>query len=214
MMDVSDYAAVVCRPNPTTDEEASFRLSFRRSKAETWLTELRANAVTCEDLRQRARYNTGTISEAACLFLRLVTDWILPKVAIEIGTFIGSSALAMRADRIYTCDKSNDCGPLAPHIVCHPYTGSTRMLSELARRGVQAEFFFLDGRIKDADERLILQLSNPSTVYAFDDYEAREKGVLNVERMAKYLPHHRLIEPPADVFGLPTKTTIALLVPR
>jgi hypothetical protein len=179
-----------------------------------WLQEIRAHAAQAEARRALARYDTGTISEAACVYLRALTERFRPKVAIEIGTFIGTSALAMRADRIYTCDKSNDCGPKEKRIVCHPYTGSTRMLAALVDRGVRADFFFFDGRIKDADEAMILALSTPETVYAFDDYEGREKGVLNVERLTPYLPHHTLVPPPADVLSLPSKTTIAVLVPE
>lgn len=180
-----------------------------------WLPEIRANAIVCEARRRLAKYDTGTISEAACLYLRVVTERFQPKVVIEIGTFIGTSALAMRADRVYTCDKSNDCGPKEKRIVCHPYTGSTRMFTELARRGVRADFFFFDGRIKEKDVDLILELSAPGAVYAFDDYEGQEKGVINVGRLAPRLPaHYTLVPPPARVLDLESTTTIALLVPN
>ena len=183
--------------------------------APAWLTEIRRNAVLAEGRRRFATYNTGTISEAACLYLRALTEHYRPAVAIEIGTFIGTSALAMRADRIYTCDKSNDCGPKEQRIVCHPFTSSTRMLNRLVSHGVRADFFFFDGRIQENDVELILALSSPGTVYAFDDYEGHEKGVINVHRLRPHLPlFYTLIPPPARVLDLDSTTTIALLVPH
>lgn len=179
-----------------------------------WLPEIRAQAVECEARRHLAKYDTGTISEAACVYLRTLTERLQPKVAIEVGTFIGSSTMAIQAARIYTCDKDNDCVPRSKRIRPFPYTRSTEMFRRLVAMGVKADFFFFDGRIKDADELLIGTLSTSRTVYAFDDYEGREKGVLNVERMRRHLRHYALVEPPADVLGLPSRTTIAVLVPR
>lgn len=179
-----------------------------------WLYEIRAQAIECEARRHLAKYDTGTISEAACIYLRMLTERLQPTVAIEVGTFIGSSTMAIHAGRIYTCDKDNDCVPRSKRIRPFPYTRSTEMLKRLVADGVRADFFFFDGRIKDADERLILALSTPQTVYAFDDYEGREKGVLNVERMRPHLPTYTVVAPPADVLGLPSKTTIAVMVPQ
>lgn len=178
-----------------------------------WIAQIRANAIECEARRAVAKYNTGTISEAACLYLRSLTEHFKPDVAIEIGTFIGSSAMAINAGHLYTCDKSNGCFPSSKRVTAYPYTRSTSMLKVLADLGLKVDFFFFDGRIKDADEKLIVNLSLPSTVYTFDDYEGREKGVLNVERMRPYLPKHALILPPSIVPGADGVTTIAVLAP-
>lgn len=178
-----------------------------------WLTQIRANAIECEARRPLAKYNTGTISEAACLYLRALTEKVKPAVAVEIGTFIGSSAMAIKAGHLYTCDKSNDCLPSSKRITTFGYTRSTKMLKALVARGVKADFFFVDGRIQDADEGLIMALSTPLTVYAFDDYEGLEKGVLNVDRLRPLLPTHQLIQPPPDVPGATGMTTIAVLMP-
>jgi hypothetical protein len=138
-----------------------------------------------------------------------------PRVAIEVGTFIGTSAMAIQADRVYTCDKSNDCGPRDQRIVCYPFTSSTRMLIDLLRKGIRAEFFFFDGRIKEKDLDLILELSAPGAFYAFDDYEGEEKGVINVGRLGPRLPaHYQLVPPPGVIAGAEGATTIALLVPN
>lgn len=179
------------------------------------LAQMRTLVAECEARRARARYNTGTISEAAALYLRCLTQLLKPAKVVEIGTFIGTSAMAMLLGHptawIYTCDGSNDCGPSSHQIRCHPYTGSTTMLSDLRRHALTVELFFMDGRIKPEDLPLILALSSDTTVYAFDDYEGREKGVLNVERLQPWLHpklRYELLEPP-PIEGV----TIALLVP-
>jgi predicted O-methyltransferase YrrM len=181
-----------------------------------WIDEIRAQAVACEARRPFTRkpVSTGTISEAACLYLRIVCERVRPIVAVEIGTFIGTSALVLAsvAARVYTCDKDNDAMPSTERITCYPQTSSTIMLAELAQQGIKADLFFFDGRIQDADLPLIVALATPRAVFAFDDYEGHEKGVVNVQKLRPYVsPAYRLIEPPIDVDGLPSRTTIALL---
>lgn len=179
-----------------------------------WLEQIHATAVACEARRPSARYNTGTISEAACFYLRALTEHFAPRVAVEVGTFIGTSTSAIKAGHIYTCDKSNDCVPSSKRITCHPFTSSTRMLSQLKRRGVVADFFFFDGRIKAADVGLILDLSTSLTVYAFDDYEGDEKGVINVQLLLPHLSKpYTLMLPPGAVPPAVGLTTIAVLAP-
>lgn len=185
------------------------------SEHPSWVTTIRAQALQLEPLRAQAAYNTGTISEAAALYLRALTFLFRPGVVIEIGTFIGTSASAMLAGHIYTCDKDNDCFQSTSSITTFPKLRSTRMLQTLVRHNVKADFFFFDGRIKDADLPMILQLAAPNAVFTFDDHEGHEKGVINVEKL---LPHlsadYTLIEPPARVLDLETSTTIAVLVPE
>ena len=183
----------------------------------TWRDRVQQLMADAERRRPMARYNTGTISEAACLYLLALTNRIRPKTVIEVGTFIGTSSTVMSlfADRIYTCDKSNDCFPGTARIVCHPFTGSKRMLTGLRGRLVEADLFFFDGRISDDEIPSIRALSHATTVYAFDDFEGEEKGVINVKKLMPQLAlgSHVLITPPTSVYGLDSKTTIALLVP-
>lgn len=180
----------------------------------TWLHGIRQQAAACERRRAQAVRDTGTVSEAAALYLRALTERLQPKVAVEFGTFIGTSTLAIKADRIYTCDSRNDCGPQEKRIRCHPFMHGTRMLQLMLGQQLQGkvDFFFFDGRIEN-DVPMILALSHRKTVYAFDDYEGQEKGVANVETLAPSLPRHQLILPPTDVCGLASKTTIAVLLP-
>lgn len=179
-----------------------------------WREYVQSKMAEAERRRPRAAYNTGTISEAACLYLHALTMKLQTKVAIEIGTFIGTSTTMMAAAHVYTCDKSNDCLESSARVTCFPHTGSKRMLSTLVHRNVKADFFFFDGRIRESDPPFIHRLSKPTTVYAFDDYEGNEKGVMNVARLHPELRGYVLIPPPASVLELDSKTTIAALVPE
>jgi hypothetical protein len=178
---------------------------------------LRRQGEVAETRRSSATYDTGTVSLAASVLLFALTRQVRPRTAIEIGTFIGTSAEAIQSDRLYTCDKDNDCVPGSDRLRVFPKTGSTFMFKRLVVARVRAEFFFFDGRIKDEDLTLIERLSTPSTVYAFDDYNwnrkgVGEKGVINVEKLQPRLPAaYELYTPPATVCGLPDQTTIAVL---
>jgi predicted O-methyltransferase YrrM len=174
-------------------------------------------AAAAETRRALAAYDTGTVSVAASVVLRAITRSLRPRTAIEVGTFIGTSTDAIQSDRIYTCDKDNDCVPSTQRIRAFPKTRSTMMLKRLVVAREHAEFFFFDGRIQDEDLVLIERLSTPTTVYAFDDYEwnhkgSPEKGVINVDKLRPRLtPAYELFTPPEEVCGLPQKTTIAVL---
>jgi uncharacterized Rossmann fold enzyme len=208
-------AEILVLPNaPPKTKGLPFEVLLRFPPNE-WLYDLELQASYAETLRPKARYNTGTISLPAMLVLRALTEVMRPTTVIEIGTFIGSSTLAiehgLRGGHVYTCDKDNDCLPSTPTRTCHPYVTSTAMLTELAAKGVKADLFFFDGRIQLPDVALILRCSKPSTVYAFDDYIGSEKGVANVARLQPALPNHGLIEraPGAD-----PSVTIAMLASR
>ncbi len=181
------------------------------------LAEIRQNALLCECRRVAADYDTGTIPEASAVVLQALCAWYRPAVIAEIGTFIGTSAMAMlgasSVKRIHTCDSRNDCGPAIKAITTYPRTRSTAMLARLVTLREKVDLFFFDGRIKPPDVPLIQQLSTPKTVYAFDDYEGEEKGVVNARVLQPIYPTHRLHEPPADVWGLPSRSTVAVLAP-
>lgn len=179
-----------------------------------WLRDLRLRAQDAEKRRPRADYKTGTISEAAALYLRGLTEWLRPQVIVEVGTFIGTSTFAMLAPRVYTCDKDNACVRDTEFVKCYPKTRSTRMFEDLIANHIRAGFFFFDGRIQWEDLPLIEQLSTPQTVYAFDDYERHEKGVINVGLLLPRLKGYRFVPPPKAILDLDTTTTIAVLVPE
>lgn len=173
----------------------------------TDLPELVANIAVCEPLRAKARYNTGTMPFEAAVYLRALSRLYGPDVVVEIGTFIGTSTLALHTGRVlYTCDQSNDCLPGTESIITHPYQTSTQMLREIQE---QVDLFFFDGRIQPDDIPEIVRLSHPSTVYVFDDFHGQEKGVANVALLGPHIPSY--------TFVLPLKgraSTLALLVPN
>jgi hypothetical protein len=166
----------------------------------------------CESLREKAAFNTGSVSRDSCLYLRELTEKYSPRIIVELGTFIGKSTLAMKGGHIYTCDMSNDCLPSTDKITTYPGVTSTKFFHDLwINKKLLVDFFFFDGRIQMFDLTLILSMSHENTVYAFDDYdmiERYEKGVINVRLMAPLLPWHKLIPPPVD-----RDTTIAVLAP-
>jgi hypothetical protein len=86
------------------------------------------------------------------------------------------------------------------------------MFAQLIQAGVKAEVFFFDGRIKDDEVPMVLGLSAPGAVYAFDDFKAGPtgKGVANVRKLAPALPNHVLVPPYKPFEG---RTALAMLVP-
>lgn len=174
-----------------------------------WVAELQALWAENEKLRAKAAYNTGSIPIETGLLLRGLCAWRKPDTIVEIGTFIGNSTAALQAGVVlYTCDRDNDCVPSNGNVIVHPGWTSTRLLSHL--KGITVDLFFFDGRLVDADIPLVLQLSRPDTVYAFDDYNPGGKGMANVEKLRPYLPMHGLLEP-YKAFG--DRTTLAAMIP-
>lgn len=169
------------------------------------LAELIGHIRICEPRRKLALYQTGTVPFESAVALRALVRFYEPKVVVEVGTFIGTSTLALAADRIvYTCDQSNDCVPSSGRIVTHPYQSSTQMLRTIRE---PVDLFFFDGRIQHDDIIEIQRLMTPGTVFVFDDYVGHEKGVVNVEAMRRLVPHHQLLVPD------PGPSTLAVLVP-
>lgn len=180
-----------------------------------WAREIADIKRSADAIRPPTNTKTGTISGAACAYLMAVTTVVEPRIAVEIGTFIGTSILSIRASvHRYTCDKDHDCFRSRDGITTYGLTTSTAMLSDLVRQGVTADFLFFDGRAQDEDLPLVDQVSHRATVYAFDDFEGDEKGVWNVRRFIPRFPNHALIPPPKKVPGFKGVTTIALLIPQ
>lgn len=179
-------------------------------EAPQWLGDVLRIAEAAEARRPLARYNTGTVPIETALLLRALSAFFRPRVAVEIGTFIGTSTEAILADHAYTCDRSNDCLPSSDRITCHPGWESSRMLDKLVDLGVSVDLFFLDGRLGPGDLGRVLKLSHPGTVYALDDVEGKEKGVVNLGMLLTALPGHAVVQP---YQGFTRATTLALLVP-
>ena len=181
----------------------------------TWHDDAGRLVAECETRRPPKNTTTGTMSQAASAYLRAVTALVRPAVIVEVGTFIGTSILSMRATKHkYTCDSKNALLESGTGLTAYPKTTSTAMFRDLVSKEVIADFMFFDGRAQDEDFALIHQLVRPGTIYGFDDFEGQEKGVWNVRRFLPLLPNHVLIGPPKKVPYVKGDTTIALLVPR
>jgi hypothetical protein len=178
-----------------------------------WIAEAHAIADKAEKRRAEAKFNTGSITITAALAIRAIAHWCHAETVVEVGTFIGNSTLALKAEakQVYTCDFSNDC--FEPHegIRTFPHYTSLQMFAALAKFGVMADLCFFDGRLGPADPSALAKITTPHTVYLFDDYDGHEKGVCNVELLQPHLPDHELIEPAGVVKA---DTTLAVLVPR
>lgn len=174
-----------------------------------------------ETLRSKADYNTGSVSIDAMWALYAATHFFGARTIAEVGTFIGNSTYALCAGAgddgvVHTCDATNalvvsklDFG----EIIQYPKTPSTTMFNTLLSKGVSLDLVFLDGRLLPGDIELLQALSHSQTVFALDDFEGIEKGVINASQLLKSSTfnklYYHLVYPPVDM-----DCTIALLVPR
>jgi predicted O-methyltransferase YrrM len=210
---IRKMTAHILDPAPVWDGAA--RDIWDRLCAETtpeMLADLQAIRAVSESRRRKAKYDTGSILFDQMVQLRTLTLKQRPKTIVEIGTFIGNSTLAMTADHIYTCDKSNNCFQPTKKITCFPFTGSTSMLTNLVEKKVRADLFFFDGRIQVADLPLIQRLSHPGTLYVFDDYLDNQKGIINAKMLSAVIGDGWVLLEPDD--RLAGKSTLAALVPK
>lgn len=201
---------IVHTPVMSSKTKATFWDSLLAFLTPADLPELVRNISICEPRRTKARYNTGTIPFESAVYLRALCRFYQPEVVMEIGTFIGTSTLALQAKRVvYTCDKSNDCVPSdyerVPNIITFPYASSTTALMEIQE---PVDLFFFDGRIQPTDLVHIQRLSKPTTVYVFDDYTGHEKGVVNAALINGFCAQgHTLVFQPKG------PSTLAALIP-
>jgi predicted O-methyltransferase YrrM len=204
--------------------DAMFRTDDeRRAERERFL----AQFPQLEALRAQADYNTGSISAGAawCLY-SLVRHFGLTR-AIEVGTFIGRSTIAMasamddggRPGEIFTCDLSNSLDL--------PWTGRTRITqfkaanstAMLGRLDGAFDLAFLDGRLQADDLERLEQLLSPDAIIALDDFEGMEKGVSNLSllrRSARFKSHALIYPCPRSRLqarGFSSPSLVAALVP-
>jgi len=196
------------------------------SAAET-VRRVRAIAVEADKRRVRADYNTGSITENEAGLLAALSESIKARTVVEVGTFIGTSTLALAmgsaVTAVHTCDISNDCLEATGVIHTYPECSSTDMLGQLCKLGLSVDLCFFDGVLNEVDSTLLKQLTHIGTVFAFHDYNygpkerfkngikfletMPRKGIGNVALLRPWLKRHVLVEPPID-------TTLALLVPE
>lgn len=183
--------------------------------------------VRLDDLRDTADYNTGSISPAAAWCIYNLVRHFRRKRIIEVGTFIGKSTISMAAamddggvaGEIFTCDGSNDIKlpwDGRPQIHQFPKTFSGDMLQSIDG---PCDMVFLDGRLKKSDLQLLDPLITEETLFALDDFEGMEKGVINLTQLRTMdkLKNHFLIYPPSAEWlaarGFTSHSLTAVLMP-
>lgn len=202
------------QPDPNIDPASTWDKLYGSPLTPTGIHDLQQIASSNQSLRQSAKYNTGTVTFPQMTQLACIATTHRPRIIIEIGTFIGNSAMAFQYGHpdaiIHTCDRSNDCLPSTPTLITYPGLESTKMLSHLLESKIQADLFFFDGRIQPNDLDLIRGLSHPGTIYLFDDYRGVEKGVVNARILGTLFPKSRvLIEPDIRI----PDSTLAAIIP-
>lgn len=151
--------------------------------------------------REKAEYNTGSISYDDAEDLYLITRYFEPYNIAEVGTFIGTSTVTMRhafsGCTIYTCDVSNKiCVSPGDQNIKHFYrTPSHKMFEELAKLGADQamDMVYLDGRLTEEDMKPLANIVYHGTIFVFDDFEGTEKGVANAMMLDR--PNYALIYP-------------------
>jgi hypothetical protein len=172
------------RPQLRLQQDARYWIGLMAALESGDLAELVRHMPFCAALRKQADYDTGTIPFEAAVYLRALCRRHRPQAIVEIGTFIGTSTLALVAPRIYTCDRSNDCfHPPAgvTGIQTFPRKASPQMLQAVPG---PVDLFFFDGRLTAADLPEIQRLRRPESVFVLDDFIGQEKGVANLRFLA------------------------------
>lgn len=203
-------------------------VAFEAAHKDSFLAKLHS----LEALRDRADYDTGSISTASAWSLFATTRNFQPELILEVGTFIGKSTIAMglgadtgkRPCTIHTCDFSNDIKLPAlckSTIVQYAKKSSTAMIAEMHAQNLagMVDFIHVDGRFSDQDLQPLAAMCTPLAVFAFDDFEGIEKGVANYSKLFEsgLFPNRILIPPcPQDVardFGFFDISRTALWIP-
>jgi hypothetical protein len=189
-----------------------------------WRTQIETIASEAENRRALAGYNTGSILQSEAYQLCALATAISARVVIEVGTFIGTSTLALAmglsVKALYTCDGSNDCLPATEVVRTYPHTSSTHMFKDLKSKGVKADLGFFDGVLRPVDMALLQAITHDETVFATHDYNygpkiraggvheiMPRKGIGNINLLRPLFPRHVLVEPQPE-------TTLAVLVPE
>ena len=184
------------------------------------------DSLALETLRNKAEYNTGSISAFSAWGLFLLCRYFKVRRTFEVGTFIGRSTMAMAramnlqgGGEIYTCDTSNDidivqCPPT--RIIQYKKQTSTQMFSALSG---SFDFAFIDGRVTDVDIARMAELLDEDAIVALDDFEGTEKGVANLFNLRSHPRFQQLflVPPPspamAEKLGFSSRCLIAVLLP-
>lgn len=180
------------------------------------------------------RTDSGSIGVGSALSLFLAAAKRKPKLIVEVGTYIGTSAACMgfgasmggNPVQLVTCD-INPCtkAPFAGLELPEGSTenvmqkGSTEMFRYLVSQGSKIDMLHIDGRLRGEDLQLLGQLLKPDTLIALDDCEGDEKGHYNLDilRRSGLIEEYAFVSPfERDLFrcwNIESRSVTAFLLP-
>ena len=192
--------------------------------------------VICDRLNDPTlqRADSGSIGVGSALSLFLAAAKRKPKLIVEVGTYIGTSAACMGFGasmsgspvQLVTCDinpctKEPFAGLDLPEgsIENVMQKGSTEMFQFLVSKGVKIDMLHIDGRLRGEDLQLLKQLLKVDTLIALDDCEGDEKGHYNLDilRRSGLIQNHAFVSPfERDLFrcwNIESRSVTAFLIP-
>ena len=170
-------------------------------KSEIYKKDFFSKIDSLENLRAQSDYNTGSISSTTSWLLYSLVIYFKPKKIIEIGSFIGKSTISMAlgaenyADEdiseIYCCDMSNNI--VLPKLAQTKIKQFNKINSLEMLKKLDGNFSFdlihIDGRLGLEDFEIIKKNINKNTIFILDDFEGKEKGVINYINFLKNNPN-------------------------
>mgnify|MGYP001254926444 CR=1 FL=1 len=206
--------------------EAFWRRVFESAEAFSYRKdELKKILALQDSLRPKADYNTGSIDSCTEWVLYSIISYFCPKNIVEIGTFIGKSttSMALALDHmgcpglIQTCDHSNgfDIGWSGKTKIIQNFkTSSTEMLIKIDS---PQDILFVDGRLNDADLKILQTKNFKNTVIIFDDTIGTEKGVVNQVLVDQNIKNRLTISTPSSeilkMYNFHFPSVVSLSVP-
>jgi len=172
----------------------------------------------------------GSTGDADCGLLHLLVKTFKPQHIFEVGTYIGTSTLAMAlAARAYggkvtTCDpEDRQAIPEDQRdVIRFLHAAAPAALADLKARGESIDFVFADWTLGREAIEILNEIGSPNLIFTAHDYVLpRDKGVINKEEMSQYYrrarectwilpdPQPILVEP-----GLALQQATAMLVPK
>lgn len=182
------------------------------------LTAIRDHNVTS---RARHRLAGGSTGTADCGFLYLLVKAFARRSIFEIGTYVGTSAVAMTMAGGYvtTCDPK-DYGCLPPGIRFLNMTDRDA-LRLLQREGALVDMVFADVAVSSDVITFLNKIGSDDMIFTAHDYASGEKGEVCVDLMSKhyrraqectwFLPE---VEPIEVAPGLLIEEATAAMVPN
>jgi len=120
-----------------------------------------------------------------------------PKIILEVGTWIGTSAMAMdmisNGAKIYTCDEHNMCVYESPNVTFYHCSGKS-VLAIMPRRNIQPDFIFIDAGMRKYIPSVLAAMTK-DFVFVVHDYVQGSKGWRNMEALKKLVKNITIIKP-------------------